>query len=298
MRRQYSATLRYDHHLMMKVLHTALELDAFGQEHPGALALVPTMGALHAGHRAHVESARQAGAERVVVSIFVNPTQFGPGEDYARYPRTLDADLTACASVGVDAVFVPTVETMYPAGAAESLVDVPSITRGLEGAFRPGHFAGVGRVVLKLLGLVRPQLATFGRKDFQQLALIQALVHDLRWPVRIVEVPTLREADGLAMSSRNRYLTDEQRKRAVGISQALGQAHTLCNAGERDPAALEASMRSVLQQHGFDAIDYAVVRHRTTLQPVPVGFDPSSAVALITARMGTTRLLDNRLLET
>jgi pantoate--beta-alanine ligase len=278
-------------------LHTREQLNDWRSRAASPVALVATMGALHDGHVSHIAAARSAGAASVIVSIFVNPMQFGPNEDFTRYPRTLEHDLTACERAGTDAVFTPGVGTMYPPDASAAQVDVPAITSDLEGAFRPGHFAGVGRVVLKLFGLIRPDLATFGRKDYQQLALIKAIVHDLCVPVRIAEVPTMREPDGLAMSSRNRYLDADQRTRAVGISKALQEAFMRCQQGEHDPAALESAMRQVLDQHRFDAIDYAVVRHRETLQPLPTGFDPADVVALITARLGSTRLLDNRILS-
>ncbi|MFW5682393.1 MAG: pantoate--beta-alanine ligase, partial [Phycisphaeraceae bacterium] len=191
----------------MEMLKTVHELRAWRRSRAGKVALVPTMGALHEGHLAHIDLALRH-ADDVVVSVFVNPTQFGPTEDFDRYPRDLDRDSEACESRGATAVFCPSVEQMYPPGVPEASVDVPRVSRELEGTHRPGHFPGVCRVVAKLLLMSMPDAATFGRKDFQQLRVVQAMIADLRMDVDVLEAPTVREADGLAMSSRNRYLSD------------------------------------------------------------------------------------------
>jgi pantoate--beta-alanine ligase len=275
------------------------------------------MGALHAGHLALVARAREVAGDQgqVWVSLFVNPTQFGPGEDYQRYPRPREADLSACESAGVDVVFAPQVQAMYPpaeAGAVACDVDVPGLTGVLEGASRPGHFAGVCRVVAKLLGLCQPTAACFGEKDFQQLRVIEAMVADLCWPVRVVRCETVREPDGLAMSSRNRYLDPADRQRALGLSRALGAARQAVAGGAADVGAVEAVMRAVLEQHEL-AVDYAVVRDAATLRPAPPPEAPPAPPpeaeakvqahaegagmrgmrALIAARAGAVRLIDN-----
>ncbi|MCW2580997.1 MAG: pantoate/beta-alanine ligase, partial [Blastococcus sp.] len=205
---------------VLAIAETVADLRALRAELPGPVALVPTMGALHEGHRTLVRAARQRAAS-VVVSVFVNPTQFGPGEDYDRYPRTWDADLEALLDEGADLVFHPGVEDVYPAGAVGVTVDPGPLGSVLEGAVRPGHFAGVLTVVAKLFGLVRPDLALFGEKDYQQLTLIRAMARELALGVEVVGVPTVREDDGLALSSRNRYLAPDQRAASAAISAAL-----------------------------------------------------------------------------
>ncbi|MFP5371470.1 MAG: pantoate--beta-alanine ligase, partial [Actinomycetes bacterium] len=202
------------------VAATAADLRRVLSPRPGPVALVPTMGALHEGHRTLVRAARQQAAT-VVVSVFVNPTQFGPGEDFDRYPRTWDADLAALTAEGADVVFHPGVDEMYPPGAAGVTVHPGPLGDVLEGAVRPGHFAGVLTVVAKLFGLVRPDVALFGEKDYQQLTLIRAMARELALGVEVAGVPTVREDDGLALSSRNRYLSADQRAAAVALSRAL-----------------------------------------------------------------------------
>lgn len=270
---------------------------AFRRDHPGRLALVPTMGALHAGHLSHVARAREI-ADRVAVSIFVNPTQFGPGEDFARYPRPIEDDLRQCQDAGVDCVFLPTAEVIYPPDALDVMVDVPALSEVLEGASRPGHFAGVCRVVAKLIGIVQPDLVTLGRKDYQQLRVIQAMICGLAMPVEIVEVPTLRETDGLAMSSRNRYLGPERRRRALGLFKALHRARVLVEEqGETDPAAVERTMAQTITAHQL-SLDYAVVRHPVSLTELDI-LEPrltGGVTALVAARAGSVRLIDNMLL--
>ena len=281
----------------MLTAHDIESIRTFRQGTDGTIALVPTMGALHRGHLVHVERAKQI-ADRVVVSIFVNPTQFGAGEDYDRYPRPVEDDLRLCREAGVDCVFAPSAEVMYPPDVLDASVDVADLTRMLEGASRPGHFAGVCRVVTKLLNLVQPDVVTFGRKDYQQLRVVEAMIRDLMMPVRIEEVETLRDEDGLAISSRNRYLDEQQRRRALGLSKALRQAAMLVEEeGETDPKAVEDAMAEALAAHQAE-VDYAVVRHPATLKPLDI-LEPSltgGVVALVAARVDSVRLIDNRLL--
>jgi pantoate--beta-alanine ligase len=252
---------------------------------PGPVALVPTMGALHEGHRTLVRAARERAAS-VVVSVFVNPTQFGPGEDYDHYPRTWDDDLAVLAEEGADLVFHPQVEDVYPAGSLGVTVDPGPLGSVLEGVVRPGHFAGVLTVVAKLFGLVRPDLALFGEKDYQQLALIRAMAHELALGVEVVGVPTVREDDGMALSSRNRYLTPEQRSTAATLSAALRAGAA---AGPQGAAAVLAAARDVLAAEPTLVQDYLELTD-TDLGPVP---DAGPARLLVAARAGTTRLLDN-----
>ncbi|MBG0814511.1 pantoate--beta-alanine ligase [Planomonospora sp. ID82291] len=249
------------------------------------LALVPTMGALHEGHRSLIRLARER-ADRVAVSVFVNPLQFGPGEDYSRYPRTFDADLEVCAAEGVDVVFAPAAEDMY---LPDRQVGVTSGAMGaiVEGASRPGHFDGMLTVVLKLFNLVRPDVAVFGRKDAQQLALIRRMVLDLDLPIEIVGAPTVREADGLALSSRNRYLLPEQRGAALALSRAL-----FAGAERRTPAEVRRAARAVLDAEPGAALDYLVLVDPATFTEVPDDH-AGEAVLAVAARVGTTRLIDN-----
>ncbi|KRD80087.1 pantoate--beta-alanine ligase [Lysobacter sp. Root983] len=254
------------------------------------VAFVPTMGNLHAGHHSLVELAR-ARADRVVVSVFVNPTQFGPNEDFGRYPRTPEADAAGLSAAGADLMWLPTVETMYPYGPQATVeVRVPHVTEGLEGAHRPGHFDGVATVVARLFNQVRPDLAVFGRKDYQQLAVIRYLVRDLAFPIEIVAADTLREADGLAMSSRNQYLSEQERPRAAEIHRCLQWMRQAVQAGStREAVEAEASQR--LQTAGF-VVDYAAIR-RPDLGLPDTGPGDAARVALIAARLGKTRLIDN-----
>lgn len=257
------------------------------------VALVPTMGALHDGHLRLIEEGCRL-ADEVWVSIFVNPTQFGPNEDFSRYPRPIEDDLAKCASAGATVVFNPTPEAMYPPGALDTQVDVPAISGAFEGENRPGHFHGVCRVCLKLFNICRPTFACFGQKDYQQLRIIEALVADLNLPIAIQRVPTVREPDGLAMSSRNRYLDDAQRRHALGLSKALDLArHLIETEGEPDPAAVEQAMRDTIAAHHL-APDYAAIRHPDTLAPLAMIDRP--VVALVAGRLGSVRLLDNALI--
>ncbi len=256
---------------------------------PAPVALVPTMGALHEGHRALVRAARERAAS-VVVSVFVNPTQFGPGEDFDRYPRTWDADLGALAEEGADLVFHPEVDDVYPPGSLGVTVAPGPLGEVLEGAIRPGHFAGVLTVVAKLFGLVRPDLAVFVEKDYQQLTLIRAMARELALGVEVVGVPTVREDDGMALSSRNRYLTPEQRRAAATISAALRAGAA---AGPRGAEAVRAAASAVLAAEPTLLQDYLELTD-TDLGPVP---SAGPARLLVAVRAGTTRLLDNIAVE-
>lgn len=255
------------------------------------IAFVPTMGNLHAGHLRLVARAREL-AERVVVSVFVNPLQFGPKEDLASYPRTLEADCKALENMGVDLVFLPEVEEVYPRGLAlATRVQVPELGERFCGAFRPGHFTGVTTMVAKLFNMVQPDTALFGRKDYQQLAILRRMVADLDWPIDIEAVDTAREPDGLAMSSRNQYLDTTERKLAPQLFQALQQLAARIRNGERDFAALGATAMEGLRSAGFEP-EYVEVVDADSLEP-PVEGRP--LVVLAAARLGRTRLIDNLL---
>jgi len=276
----------------MHFFTTATELRAqvSAWRHAGQrIALVPTMGNLHAGHYSLVELAR-AQADRVVTSLFVNPTQFGPKEDFARYPRTLGEDRAGLTAHGCDALFAPSIEEMYPFGTADSVcIEVPKISEPLEGALRPGHFAGVATVVCKLFQLVQPDTAVFGRKDYQQLLVIERLVADLRMPIEIVAGTTHREAGGLAMSSRNQYLSPTERETATTIYRTLKAMRDQWREG-RPTDAIEATALSSLRAAGF-VPDYASIRRARDLE-TPRD-ERNGLIALIAAHLGKTRLIDN-----
>lgn len=254
------------------------------------IALTPTMGNLHSGHAALVTKAAQR-ADFVVASIFVNPLQFGPNEDLATYPRTLAADQEKLLQAGCNLLFTPSVEEIYPHGMADqTLVSVPHLSQGLCGASRPGHFEGVATVVSKLFNMVQPDLAIFGEKDFQQLAVIRAMVRDLNMPIQIIGEPTVRADDGLALSSRNGYLNDDQRAAAPALYQAIRQIADAIKAGEQDFDALLASKKQQLEAAGF-RIDYLEIRDATSLRATTA--DNRDLVILAAAFMGKTRLIDN-----
>jgi len=250
------------------------------------IAFVPTMGALHEGHVTLLREAREHG-QRVVLSIFVNPTQFGPNEDLARYPRDLEGDLAKAAGPGTDVAYVPEARDVYPSG-YQTTVEVPELARGLCGPFRPGHFAGVATVVCKLFNVVRPDVALFGEKDYQQLAIVRRMVIDLDMGIEIVGVPTVREADGLAMSSRNAYLSPAERARALSISRALGAARAAAVGGARDGVAIVAGARAALD---VDRIDYVELVDAETLRSTTDLSRPT--VLAVAAFIGRTRLIDN-----
>lgn len=256
------------------------------------IGIVPTMGALHAGHLSLVAAARQH-SDYVIATIFVNPTQFGPHEDFSKYPRTLDADIKLLAATQCDMVFVPTAADMYPPGFS-TFVQPPDVSKPFEGVCRPDHFRGVTTVVLKLFNVLPAHLACFGQKDYQQLQVIRQMVRDLDLPIEILAGPTVRETDGLALSSRNRYLSPAQRQQALSLSRALDVASMLLASGERSAATIVAQMRDVLVASGIERIDYIALADPQTLAEIADLDRP--AVALIAAYVGTTRLIDNRLL--
>lgn len=281
-----------------RLLRTREELAAARATAADPVAVVMTMGALHDGHAALLRAARER-AGTLLVTIFVNPLQFGAGEDFDRYPRTLEADLAVCAQTGVDLVFAPTTAQMYPNGEPAVRVNPGPLGEVLEGASRPGHFAGVLTVVLKLLQLTRPAMAYFGEKDYQQLTLIRAMVRDLDLPVEVVGVPTVRESDGLAQSSRNRYLSPEERQAAVALPTAL-QAGAAAAAAGADPAGVLAAAVGPLAGVQLDYLALTDPDLRplappigtTAGQVVPLPPD-GRARLLVAARVGTTRLIDN-----
>ncbi|AOT07015.1 pantoate--beta-alanine ligase [Pseudoalteromonas luteoviolacea] len=255
-----------------------------------SIAFVPTMGNLHQGHFSLVEKAKTL-ADKVVVSIFVNPMQFGQNEDLDSYPRTLVQDKQGLAELGTDIVFTPSVETIYPNGlATQSFVDVPGVSEGYCGGSRSGHFRGVATVVTKLFNLVQPDFACFGEKDYQQLQVIKTMVHDLSMPIEIIGVPTQREVSGLAMSSRNGYLSEQEKDIAKVLYQVLSKTAQALKAGERDFDALEAQAKTALEQAGLKP-DYFSVAHRFTLQSPTQG--DKDFVILAAAFLGKVRLIDN-----
>lgn len=255
------------------------------------IGFVPTMGALHEGHRALIRAARLR-CDALVVSIFVNPTQFGPHEDLAKYPRPISRDRALCRQEGVDVCFEPTTDTMYPPG-FQTTVALPTIARRWEGEVRPHHFSGVATVVTKLFGMVGPRIALFGQKDFQQSALVQQLVKDLNLGVEIVVCPTIREADGLALSSRNVYLSPEERGRARTLYQSLRAGAEAIRRGVKRGEAIQKAMRQVAETEPRLAIDYLAVCDPHTLEPLSTV--TSRAVLLGAVRLGSVRLIDNLL---
>lgn len=253
------------------------------------IGLVPTMGALHAGHQSLIEAA-VASCDAVVVSVFVNPTQFGPSEDYEQYPRPLDADSAICSQTGADLLFVPTVEAMYPGGATTS-IHVADLTGGLCGASRPAHFDGVATVVVKLFHIVTPDRAFFGEKDYQQLKVIQRLARDLDMPIEIVACPTLRDERGLAMSSRNAYLTPVQREQALSLSSAMREAMEQADGGESDVSSLIEGMKRRIREAGDSEIEYVAIVDSETLEPLDRVM--GQARICVAVRIGSCRLIDN-----
>jgi pantoate--beta-alanine ligase len=257
------------------------------------IGLVPTMGALHEGHLSLVRAAK-AECDYAVVSIFVNPSQFGPNEDLANYPRTLDADLALLGGCGADLVFAPGNDEVYPAGHA-TWVEVGSVAKPLEGTFRPGHFRGVATVVLKLLNMVQPDAAYFGQKDYQQALVIRRMAVDLNVPATIRVCPIVRESDGLAMSSRNRYLSPAARQRALVLWKSLQLAGNLVEQGERQASAIAARMRQLIETADDARIDYVALVDPDTLQPVET--IAGRTLAALAVKIENTRLIDNCLLE-
>ncbi|OJF12263.1 pantoate--beta-alanine ligase [Couchioplanes caeruleus] len=268
---------------MTVLVHTRAELAAARAAAPGRVAVVMTMGALHEGHRRLMREARER-ADFVIVTVFVNPLQFGPNEDFDKYPRTLAADVEACTAERADLVFAPDRDEMYPGGTPSVTLDAGALGTILEGASRPGHFSGMLTVVAKLLQLTRADIAFFGEKDYQQLALIKRMVTDLEIGAEIVGVPTVREPDGLAMSSRNRYLSAEQRGAALALSQALREG-----ALQDDGARVLEAARKILDDERGVAVDYLALTD-PLLGPAPT---TGPARLLVAAKVGTTRLIDN-----
>ena len=286
----------------MEILHTPADARSYVLRHQRegqSVAVVPTMGALHDGHLSLVEIGKQY-CDRVAATIFVNPTQFAPHEDLDQYPRTLDQDLSRLRSLGTDAVFVPEVASMYPEGCTTSVLP-PRVANRFEGQYRPEHFGGVCTIVLKLFQCLPCDVAVFGRKDYQQWRVIESMVEDLNLPIRILAGEIVRDSDGLAMSSRNRYLSDAERQSALVIPRSLDQLLSEVRQGERDVERLQASLLKCLMGDGVsdsacvDSVDYAVVVDAESLEPISKLDRP--AVALIAAKVGATRLIDNRVIE-
>jgi pantoate--beta-alanine ligase len=272
----------------VQIVRNSEELARAREELSGAVAFVPTMGALHAGHMALIADGRER-ADKVAASIFVNPAQFGPNEDFSRYPRREEQDAEMLRKAGCDLLWIPTVEDIYPKGFATK-VSVSGVSQRWEGEARPGHFDGVATVVAKLLLSVRPDVALFGDKDFQQLAVIRRMVADLNIPAEIAGVPTVREPDGLALSSRNAYLSHEERRQAVALPRALERARDAIRAGQPVGSALDEA-KQTLAEHGFSRIDYFALVDAATLEPLDA---PAGEMRLIAAAViGTTRLIDN-----
>ena len=272
----------------MKIIHTIKELRDWRRE-AGSVAFVPTMGNLHEGHLALVREAAKR-ADKVVVSIFVNRLQFGQGEDFDRYPRTLEQDAAKLVGEGVAVLFAPSEQELYPNVAQQYNVEPPNLQNELCGAFRPGHFRGVATVVAKLFNIVEPDYACFGKKDYQQLAILQGMAADLNFRVEIVPVDIGRAADGLALSSRNQYLSEAERKQAPQLYRELQAVTRAVENGTRDYAALEQQAATNLKQAGWQ-VDYVEIRHAGNLQVAHVG--DSELVVLVAARLGNTRLIDN-----
>ena len=276
----------------MQILTTVEALRAWRKQ-AGTLAFVPTMGNLHAGHiqlcHTAIERMRAVGG-KVIVSIFVNPIQFGPGEDLDSYPRTFEADCEKLQAASVDAVFHPSVPELYPQGEQQYFVEPPAIQNLLCGEFRPGHFRGVATVVTKLFNLVQPDLAVFGKKDYQQLKVIEGMVRELNMPIEILGVDTQRAEDGLALSSRNGYLSDAERAEAIRLRRTLEQLADAIRQGRRDYPALSAEVQQLLDQHGWQT-DYIAISRQHDLQPATA--DDRSLVILAASRLGKTRLIDN-----
>lgn len=280
----------------MEILRTVQDLRQWSRDlrcKGGQVALVPTMGALHAGHASLIRAAAQACPGRVIVSIFVNPTQFGPNEDFGRYPRTFSADCALAEKEGANVVFAPSVEEVYPPGAA-TFVDVEGLSERLDGKSRPGHFRGVATVVAKLLIAAEPELAFFGQKDAAQVAVLRRLVHDLRIGTRLVVCPIVREADGLALSSRNSYLNSTERKQALILSRTVQCVEGLIATGERNSNTLIQAARAVLSEEATVRVDYVELVNWDTLLPVNPA-QPGSLFA-VAAWVGNTRLIDNTIL--
>lgn len=284
----------------MKIVHSIHEVREYVREQRlsgKTVGYVPTMGYLHQGHQSLIRAASEQ-CDVAVMSIFVNPLQFGPNEDFDRYPRDLERDARLAEEAGIDLIFAPSVDEMYPAGNGDSLtrVDVEQVTTGLCGASRPGHFQGVSTVVTKLFNIVQPDKAFFGMKDAQQVAVIQQMVYDLNLPVEIVSCPTVREADGLALSSRNVFLTEDERIQVLVLSRSLQAARELVANGERDVAAIVAAVSDLISEQPLAQIDYVELVQFRGLAPIEKIEEP--ALLALAVRFGKTRLIDNTVLTT
>jgi len=280
----------------MIIIRTIKEMQAFSEAarlQGKKIAFVPTMGFLHVGHLQLIRQARTMG-DILIVSIFVNPIQFGPTEDFKQYPRDWDRDAQLCDSGGTDVIFAPTAEEMYPEG-FQTAVSVPLLSQNLCGISRPVHFQGVATVVAKLFNCTMPHVALFGEKDFQQLAVIKRMVRDLDFDIQIIGVPTVREADGLAMSSRNTYLSTQERQSALSLSRSLFKAQELFKSGERNARVLIDSARTIIAREEAAIIDYIKVCDIETLQDVDTIAKP--AVMALAVKIGTARLIDNVVLK-
>lgn len=277
----------------MQVVETIADLRRARSKLNGRVGLIPTMGALHSGHIALVNEARQEN-EHVIATIFVNPTQFGPSEDLNAYPRDLDGDLHKFELAGVDLVFTPTPTLMYPSG-FQTYIENGEIATGLEGDRRPGHFRGVSTIVAKLFNLTLPHRAYFGQKDAQQVAVIRRMVHDLNFPIEIIPCPTVRESDGLAMSSRNQYLTPQERRAAPIVYRAILAAGDRYASGERSPEALRDAVRETIATEPLGRLDYVSVADAHTLREIETPTEQPLLLSL-TVQIGKPRLLDNALL--
>jgi pantoate--beta-alanine ligase len=277
----------------MRILKTIQEARQARAAAAGTIGLVPTMGALHEGHLSLIRAAKEQ-CDIVAVSIFVNPTQFGPNEDFAHYPRPFAADIALLEQEGVDLLFAPAVEEMYPTGASRSIIEITTIEDLLDGQSRPGHFRGVATVVAKLFHIVSPEFAFFGQKDAAQVAVLRAMVDSLNFPVQLIVCPIVRDADGLALSSRNRYLTAEERLDALTLSRSLNHAVALANQGVRDAEPLRSALMAHLQAVPTLTIDYVAIVDPHTLEPVADVC--GGALLAVAAWLGKTRLIDNALL--
>jgi len=276
-----------------QTIESIRDLVKAARQRGGKIGLVPTMGALHVGHVSLIEAARKD-CDFVVISIFVNPTQFGPGEDFEKYPRPLEADLEICRKAGVDAVFAPASEIMYP-GENLTWVTVEKLTRPLCGRCRPGHFRGVATVCTKLFNIVGPDVAYFGQKDAQQAVTIRRMVRDLNMPLEIVVCPTVREPSGLAVSSRNQYLSEQQKKDAAQIYKALQECRRMIDAGQTSPKRIIGRMREILQQIPSMEIEYVSIVDAETLETA--GRIAGRVLVAVAVRLGSTRLIDNILVD-
>ena len=276
----------------MKVIETAKQMQETSRRIRSSgktIAFVPTMGFLHDGHLELLRQGRQR-ADTLLLSIFVNPTQFGPTEDYAKYPRDMEGDLKKAEGAGTDIVFAPPVSEMYPEG-SQTTVKVKNLPEHLCGLTRPGHFEGVATVVGKLFNITMPHVAIFGQKDFQQLAVIRRMAADLNMDLEIIGVPTVREPDGLAMSSRNKYLNPEERKSALCLKKSIDMALAMIKAGERDPGKIKAAVRDLISSHPYTDIDYASICDPLTLDDLNI--IKEKALLALAVKVGKTRLIDN-----